>query len=321
MNYRERLKKHYRFQGGGYLLGLLLYFGPFAVLIPAAYALAGKNAAGGGCDTHFRVEIASLLKADGWIKLIQRDPAATAMVGFLLALLAVAFLLGPLFCGRVCAAGALPSYLSRLIPERWQFDFRGKVNATAIRYGFLTGFLVLPLIGQTYKQFGSLACTFCNYRLMDYMVVGVTGGFIPALSSTYVLVLLFWLVIGGLFTKGGRGWCAFFCPAGAMQNLVHSLGSRLGWTWKVRYDPAKCTSCHTCVKACTMRAVSPAEPGQWRAAKGDGVLVDRHACIACNDCVAACPHGALSYDAGQVVLPAPLDPSGGIAPDVGRAGA
>ncbi len=317
MDLRARQRKHYWIQGGGYLLGLLLYFGPFAVLIPAAYALAGKASAGGGCDTHFRVEIASLLRADGWTKLLQRDPNALTMVGFLSALLTVAFLFGPLFCGRACPAGALPSYLSRLVPRRWQFDFRGKVNATAIRYGFLSGFVVLPLLGQTYKQFGGLACTFCNFRLMDYLVVGATGGFVPALSSTYILVLLFWLVAGGLFTGGGRGWCAFFCPAGAVQGLAHSLGARLGWTFKIRYNPARCTSCRTCVGVCTMRAISPAAAGQWKTQRGDGVLLDRHACIACNDCVAACPHGALSYDIGRVE-PASLNTPGVVVPDAGK---
>ena len=65
-----------------------------------------------------------------------------------LALLAVVSLVfGPLYCGKLCPAGALPEFLSRLVPEKLQIDWSHHVRITPIRYGFLAGFFLAPLAG------------------------------------------------------------------------------------------------------------------------------------------------------------------------------
>lgn len=296
----QRGRRHLYVRFGYYLLGLALFYVPASLFVRAFYGLQGQHLVGNVCDSlNLRMGVGGLLKLETWQKVLAADPRSLGIF----AVLGVAFLFGPLFCGWICAAGGLSEGLSRLVPDRFKLDLAGKVNAAAIRYGFLLGFVSLPFLGL------SAGCAFCNYRILNMFTLGLTGGFIPALTSTYLVTVALWLVAGGLFTKGGRGWCNFLCPVGAIQNLVHSWGSRLGFTWKVRYAPERCKSCFTCVKVCPMRAMAPAREGQWRTSGGPGVLLNRHTCIGCQDCVASCPHGALSYGPGTLAIPAPVSPA------------
>lgn len=294
---RVKGKRHLYVRFGYYLLGLALFYVPASLFVRAFYGLQGQHLVGNVCDSlNLRMGVGGLLKLETWQKVLAADPRSLGIF----AVLGVAFLFGPLFCGWICAAGALPEALSRLVPDRFKLDPAGKVNAAAIRYGFLLGFVSLPFLGL------SAGCAFCNYRITNMFTLGLTGGFIPALTSTYLVTIALWLVAGGLFTKGGRGWCNFLCPVGAIQSLAYGLGSRWGFTWKVRYAPEKCRTCLTCVKVCPMRAVSPAQEGQWpETARGEGVVLNRHTCIVCQDCVASCPHGALGYGRGSLALPRP----------------
>lgn len=273
-----------------YLLGFLLFYVPAALFVRAFFGVQGQHLVGNLCDSlNLRMGVGGLLKLSTWEGLFSADPRTFGVF----VVIALAFLLGPLFCGWVCAAGALSEGLSRLVPDRFKLDVEGKVNAAAIRYGFLAGFVSLPFFGV------SAGCAYCNYRILNFISLGATEGFMPAISSTYIMVIALWLVAGGLFMKGGRGWCNFLCPVGGVQSLFHSIGARFGFTFKLKYASAKCHTCQNCVKVCPMRAVSPAEEGRWRASRGTGVLINRHACISCNDCVSACPHGALSYGRGK----------------------
>lgn len=295
--HNTKVRRHLLVRFGSYIIGLLLFYVPASLFVRAFYGIQGQHLVGNVCDSlNLRMGVGGFLKPDTWSKALSGDPRSLGIFF----VTAVAFLFGPLFCGWVCAAGALSEALSRLVPDRFKIDISGKINAAALRYGFLSGFLMLPFFKL------SAGCAYCNYRILNMATLGITGGFVPALTSTYLIVIAVWLVIGGLFMKGGRGWCNFLCPVGAIQNLFHSIGSRLGFTYKLRYAPDKCKTCLSCVRACPMRAVSPAQEGQWQARRGDGVIFNRHACITCNDCVAACPHGALSYGPGKVLQPGRL---------------
>ncbi len=123
-------------------------------------------------------------------------------------------------------------------------------------------------------------CAYCNYRVLDYLGIAMTSGFIPALTSTYIVIIALWIVVGGLFMKGGRGWCNFLCPIGAVENLAYRGGTRLGFTFKLRYIPEKCKSCPNCLEVCPMRAISLAGEGQWETSRGGN-------CSGYENCVAA----------------------------------
>lgn len=274
-----------------YVVGFMFFYVPAAIFVSAFYGVQGQHLVGNLCDSlNLRMGVGGLLKLSTWEGLLSADPRTFGIF----VVITLAFFLGPLFCGWVCAAGALSEGISRLVPDRFKLDVEGKVNAAAIRYGFLAGFVSLPFFGV------SAGCAYCNYRILNFISLGATEGFIPAISSTYIIVIGLWLVAGGLFMKGGRGWCNFLCPVGGVQSLFHGIGARFGFTLKLKYASAKCQTCQNCVNICPMRAVSPAKEGQWQSLHGTGVIINRHTCIACYDCVADCPSGALSYGRDKV---------------------
>jgi len=169
---------------------------------------------------------------------------------------------GPLFCGWICPAGALPEYLGRIVPDRYKFDFKGRVDIVPLRYGFFVGFLLAPFVSS------SICCSFCNFTHMQNIVSGVFGdisGF-TYFASLGVVAAAVWIVPLGMFTKGGRGWCLFLCPAGTVMGLASSLTAR---------------------HVCPMRAVS--------SEADEPPTVNHHLCSGCMDCVASCHSKALTF--------------------------
>lgn len=51
-----------------------------------------------------------------------------------------------------------------------------------------------------------------------------------------ILTLFLWAGLFGIFTKGGRGFCNFLCPVGAVQNLLYSFSSRLPFVYRLIID-------------------------------------------------------------------------------------
>jgi electron transport complex protein RnfB len=112
------------------------------------------------------------------------------------------------------------------------------------------------------------------------------------------------LVFGGdkACTYGclGFGTCAAVCPFGAIDMLPGGLAV---------VDPARCTGCTKCVKACPRRIIRMVP-----AARMVHILCSSHekgaaakkkcavACIACQKCVKAAPEGAISMDDNLAVV-------------------
>jgi len=179
----------------------------------------------------------------------------------------------------------LPEYLGRLVPDRFKFDFKGRVDIVPLRYGFFAGFLLAPFVSS------SICCAFCNFTHMQNIVSAVSGNVAGLLyfTSMGVLAAAIWIVPLGLFTKGGRGWCLFLCPAGAAMGMASGLSRRFGRSLRIRPDADACTRCGSCVEACAMRAAD-LDPDV-------GVTIEHHLCTECMDCVAGCPSDALRYGA------------------------
>ena len=171
---------------------------------------------------------------------------------------------------------------ARVWPRRLSFDPVRKVDLVPVRLGFFAGLLLAPFVTD------SICCALCNFNLAQ-VLVSSAGGDLSGwtyISSTFLFVLVVWLVPLGLLWRGGRGWCATMCPVGAVQGLVSRLGWRLPFASRVRTDAAACTGCGTCESVCSMRAVKA----------GDGAPdIQRYLCDSCLDCVAACPSKALRY--------------------------
>jgi len=138
---------------------------------------------------------------------------------------------------------------------------------------------------------------------------GDPSGFVY-FSTLGVIAMALWIVPLGLFTKGGRGWCLFLCPAGTVMGLASHLSRRLPWGRRVRVDASACGSCGTCAGVCPMRAIdvgtrgtdtpTPEESGSADApareiAAPTGPSIDQHLCNECMDCARACPTGVFTY--------------------------
>ncbi|MGL5207271.1 MAG: 4Fe-4S binding protein [Acidaminococcaceae bacterium] len=258
----------------GYVLGFFLFFAPFAFFQKGLALVLGLPA--NPYTIHnlcFRIPIENMLSGRFM------EMGMIALVSTIL-LLITAFIFGPLFCGFLCPAGALPEYLSRLVPTKYKINWNRHLPTAPLRYGFLLGFVLAPFTG------GLIACAYCNFYVFDLLLNYTAWGYIVAYSSSLLLTMLFWLVFFGLFTEGGRGFCIFFCPVGAIQNLTHYLGRFLPFGFQLKVYKKSCVKCNLCVRKCPMTALSPA---------AEGVEHNRHICILCMECVRACPTQSIRY--------------------------
>lgn len=260
-----------------YMGGLILFFAPFALYQKVLFSLMSYYRPGYIHSFCLRMPLFNLFTGK-WYMIVPVI-AVTLLLFFILT-----FIFGAFFCGRLCITGAFPEYLSRLIPDRFKIDWSKIVNPVSIRYGFLAGYLITPFIA------GSICCSFCNLSLMQKLIDGGFWGEFGVLGSTTLITFFIWLIPFGIFTKGGRGFCNFICPIGAVQNLVYAIGSRFNFTYKLKYAKDKCTLCGNCAKDCVMGSLK----------KEDGVLTyQTHNCITCLQCTAICPSSALSYGTGN----------------------
>lgn len=262
----------------GYLLGILLFFAPFAYYQKGLNFLLNSNVAAEIHTFCLRIPLLDLLTGN--------TPKLLSVAGIsLLLLLASAFWIGPFFCSRLCASGALPEYLSKLVPNRVKINWQTTVPPVPIRYGFLIGYLLSPLLA------GTIACSLCNYAFLQWLIIAGVQQSPGVLSSTAIITGFLWLVLFGAFAKGGRGFCSYLCPVGAVQSAVHSLGARLGFTYKLRYRQAFCSHCGHCVRICPMGALTQDDP--------TGLTYTIHNCLTCRQCEAACPCQAITYGRGE----------------------
>ena len=130
-------------------------------------------------------------------------------------------------------------------------------------------------------------------RLLQLLSVLVSVLFGAAISFTVPLAAtgFLYLVLFGLFTKGGRDYCRFMCPQGAMQSLFFIIGSKLGIASKIQVNSEKCVKCRLCVKNCPMRAMS---------LKNGSIKNDVSLCIKCGVCQHNCPIKAITTGGGRL---------------------
>lgn len=263
----------------GYILGFFLFYAPCALFQRTIFYLF--NDIWIPMSIHsicFRIPMEHIL--DGRIF---NYPLSYAICTWLLLLSGLVF--GPIFCGRLCPAGAFSELLGSLLPDRCKIDWSNYTSIAPIRYGMLTGYVLLPFVG------GIAACAFCNYYLFDLLANYVSRGLFVSFSSSMLLTLFLWLVVFGLFTKGGRGFCNFLCPVGAMLNLMHRVGSLLPFTWGMQVEADKCIGCTRCQQACPMRSIK-VEGGKAH------IAVDN--CICCGVCANTCPNKVIKYGRKQL---------------------
>ena len=168
---------------------------------------------------------------------------------------------GRLYCGRICAYGALTQLLDPIIPARFRFDvpLRIERQAAKIKYGLLAAVLVYFLATSDISI----------YRYVEPFWL-FTGK-----ATTGLWIALGVLLVATLFVR--NLYCRFLCPLGAALGLLSKLTIFGIKRW------SECNSCKLCEKTC-----------QWGAIEGPRIIMTE--CVRCDDCERLymdqqrCPH-------------------------------
>ncbi|MDD4859677.1 MAG: 4Fe-4S binding protein [Dehalococcoidales bacterium] len=267
--------------------GFLLFVYPSALFIRAFFLMQGSTAMPDLHKTCFRMPF-------DWIasgNFANFDGRLLTIV-FLGGVLSTAFFFGPLFCGWLCPVGSSTEMLSKTMPGKFKINLVKKINPAALRYGFLGSFILVSALTVAAPSLGlaSICCRYCASSQLQNLVNGI---FNPAVLSYWhsggIMVIGGWLLIGGVFWQGGRGWCLYGCPLGAVSNGLHTIGAKLGFTYKVKHDSTKCTACGKCESVCPSWSINRQEKD---------VSINRSTCTACLECVKACDKDCYSYKRG-----------------------
>jgi ferredoxin-type protein NapH len=182
------------------------------------------------------------------------------------------------WCSHICPVGGFMEMVSRIIPEKLKIDYSA-IPAPAVRYGYLFAFVAAPLFG-----IGSICCSYCNFGVMPRLVglIFNPSGIVYFLRISGMISLAL-VVILGFLSKGGRGYCNFMCPVGAIDALINKLGAGFGLRMRVSKD--KCTACGKCAEICPTWAIKVDEVAE----------ISQLSCMPCRKCEVVCSVDAIGY--------------------------
>jgi len=168
---------------------------------------------------------------------------------------------GRLYCGRVCAFGALTQLMDRVVPARWRVTIPAPIERRAayVKYGILAGAVIYFLATRE----------IAFYRYIE-----------PFWMFTFQASAPLWIGLGVLLvaTVFVRNlYCRFLCPVGAALGLLSGLTVFRIKRW------SECNTCKICEKTC-----------EWGAIRGPTIV--KSECVRCDDCERlymdkqVCPH-------------------------------
>jgi polyferredoxin len=175
--------------------------------------------------------------------------------------LVTTILWGRLYCGRVCAFGAMTQLLEKVVPSRLRFEVPRRIDqrASYIKYG---------LLGATVLYF-VLTKDISIYRYVEPFWM------FSLQASTGLWAGLAVLLIATVFVR--NLYCRFLCPVGAFLGLLSNLTVFRIKRW------SECNTCKICEKKC-----------EWGAIRGPKIIASE--CVRCDDCERLymdkqkCPH-------------------------------
>jgi polyferredoxin len=183
---------------------------------------------------------------------------------------------GRLYCGRICAYGALTQLMDAVVPKRLRVDVPLKIekHANRIKYALLAGVLAYFLVTRDVSI----------YRWVEpFWMFGLFG-------TTAMWVGLGVLLLATVFVR--NLYCRFLCPVGAMLGILSNLTVFRIKRW------AECNSCKLCEKTC-----------EWGAIRGPKIVASE--CVRCDDCERLyldqqkCPHWIILRRKGKVFVSSP----------------
>jgi NosR/NirI family nitrous oxide reductase transcriptional regulator len=183
---------------------------------------------------------------------------------------------GRLYCGRICAYGALTQLMDAVVPKRLRVDvpLKIEVHANRIKYGLLAAVLAYFLVTRDVSI----------YRWVEpFWMFGLFG-------TTGMWIGLGVLLLATVFVR--NLYCRFLCPVGAMLGILSNLTVFRIKRW------AECNSCKICEKTC-----------DWGAIRGPQIVASE--CVRCDDCERLymdqqrCPHWIILRRKGKMFVSSP----------------
>lgn len=186
---------------------------------------------------------------------------------FMLFVVGSTVLWGRVYCGRVCAFGALTQLMDPIIPRKWRFEIPERVEryANLIKYGVLSIALVYFIVTHDV----ALPVRYVEPFWM-FSLVGTTG---------------MWVGLGALLLATAlvrNLYCRFLCPVGAALGIISNLTVFRITRW------SECSACKICEKTC-----------EWGAIRGPTIVASE--CVRCDDCERLymdqkkCPHWLILF--------------------------
>jgi polyferredoxin len=168
---------------------------------------------------------------------------------------------GRLYCGRVCAFGAMTQLLDRVVPVRLRVTVprRLEQRAAYLKYALLAGtvgYFLLTRDPSIYKYVEPF------WMFSGKATIAMWGGLAVLLAATVCVRNLY---------------CRFLCPVGAFLGLLSNVTVFRIKRW------SECRTCKICEKAC-----------EWGAIAGPRIIASE--CVRCDDCERLymdqqnCPH-------------------------------
>jgi len=168
---------------------------------------------------------------------------------------------GRVYCGRICAFGALTQLMDAILPKRLRVEPPAFIERRAawIKYGLLAAVLIYYVATRDLLV----------YRFVEpFWMFGLFG-------TTAMWLALGILLIATVFVR--NLYCRFLCPVGALLGIISNLTVFKIKRW------SECNTCRICEKTC-----------EWGAIRGPNIIESE--CVRCDDCERLyhdrkkCPH-------------------------------
>jgi NosR/NirI family nitrous oxide reductase transcriptional regulator len=169
---------------------------------------------------------------------------------------------GRLYCGRMCAYGALTQLMDAALPASWRREppVWLERRASFVKYGILAGAILYFIVTRD---------RFIFRYIEPFWMFGLHG-------SAVMWSLLAAMLVVTVFVR--NAYCRFLCPVGAALGVVSQVTTVFSIKrWK------ECNSCKICEKTC-----------EWGAIQGPKIV--KSECVRCDDCerlyadTKKCPH-------------------------------
>jgi NosR/NirI family transcriptional regulator, nitrous oxide reductase regulator len=168
---------------------------------------------------------------------------------------------GRLYCGRMCAFGALTQLMDTVVPARWRRELPDRLDrhAAKVKYGVLAGAILYFVVTSDRSI----------YRYIEpFWMFGFHG-------TTLTWIGLGVLLVATVFVR--NLYCRYLCPVGAALGVLSKLTVFRIKRW------SECKTCKICEKTC-----------EWGAIRGPQIVLTE--CVRCDDCERLymdqkkCPH-------------------------------